>query len=52
MNTGRTEVNYSLIPNIMINPFWLLERERETTEKHLSNFIIIWNKLYNQYYNI
>ena len=24
MNAGRTEFNYSLIPNIVVNPFWLL----------------------------
>lgn len=41
MNTGRTEINYSLIPDIVVNPFWLLgfiEAEGTFGFKNLSPF--------------
>ena len=41
MNSGRTEYNYSLIPKITVNPFWLLgfiEGEGTFGYKNLSPF--------------
>ena len=41
MNSGRTEYNYSLIPKIVVNPFWLLgfiEGEGTFGFKNLSPF--------------
>lgn len=44
MNSGRTDFNYSLIPKIVVNPFWLLgfiEGEGTFGFKNLSPFFQI-----------
>lgn len=50
MNTGRTEINYSLIPNIAVNPFWLLgfiEAEGTFGFKNLSPFFQVGQHVKN-----
>lgn len=50
MNTGRTDYNYSLIPEIAVNPYWLLgfiEAEGTFGFKHLSPYFQVGQHVKN-----
>ena len=52
MNSGRTEYNYSLIPKIVVNPFWLLgfiEGEGTFGFKNLSPFFQVGQNVISLY---